>query len=235
VLVGLTALIKPHYGVLLLWASLHRVWGFVLACAATLAVGLAASVAVYGLANHLDYANVLSFLSKHGEAYFPNQSVNGILNRLAGITQPELYVNLDLPAGKFPPFTPWIYGATLLSSLGLLVVGLWPRGHNDQSGKARDFAVMVLCATMASPIAWEHHYAVTLPLLAMVLPAAVHRWSRLAVLMLAHVLIASFVPATNLLAASWGNLCQSLLFFGALALLYLLWTDERDASGVVRD
>ena len=34
----------------------------------------------YGLHNNLAYLDVLSFLSKHGESFFANNSVNGILN-----------------------------------------------------------------------------------------------------------------------------------------------------------
>src|SRR5262249_56311478 len=106
VLIGLIALIKPHYGLLLVWAALRRETRFAAACALTIAAGMAASVAVYGLANHLDYLRVLSFLSQHGETYYPNQSVNGILNRFMSISSPEAFVSLDLPPRHFPPFPP---------------------------------------------------------------------------------------------------------------------------------
>ena len=51
--------------------------------AAALPVG-ALSVAFYGLANHIAYLEVLSFILRHGEAYVTNNSVNGILNRFGG-------------------------------------------------------------------------------------------------------------------------------------------------------
>jgi len=33
-------------------------------------------------ANHADYLRALSYMTKHGESYYANQSVNGLLNRL---------------------------------------------------------------------------------------------------------------------------------------------------------
>src|SRR5262249_1745843 len=54
-LIGLICLIKPHYGIFLLWAALRREWRFAIACAVTGGVGLAASIAAFGLAEHIDY------------------------------------------------------------------------------------------------------------------------------------------------------------------------------------
>ena len=42
-----------------------------------------------------------------------------------------------------------------------------------QPDRMIDFAVMTLTATVASPIAWEHHYGVTLPLFAVLAPMVV--------------------------------------------------------------
>ena len=230
VLIGAISLIKPHYGLFLVWAALRREMRFAVACAATVGVGLAASVSVYGLANHFDYLRVLSFLSQHGEAYFPNQSVNGVLNRLMSIVDPEAFVSLDLPAGKFPPFTLWVWAATLATSLALLLFALlrpFQRGGGDP-GRVTDLSTMAVCCTMASPIAWEHHYGVTLPLFAVMLASCVGDRSRLLLLGTAYVLVSTFVPATNLLAASPLNLLQSTLFAGAIILLVLLGTEKAD-------
>ena len=46
----------------------------------------------------------------------PNHSINGLLNRIMGIADPEQYKNLEFVAGQFPPFNPWVYGLTLSSS-----------------------------------------------------------------------------------------------------------------------
>ena len=224
ILIGLIGLIKPHYGLLLVWAALRREMRFAGACAVTMAAGMAVSVAVYGLANHLDYLRVLKFLSQRGEAYYPNQSVNGILNRLMSISAPEAFVTLDLPAGQFPPFTPWIWATTLTSSLALLGFALLRSRRPDCNGTVLDLALMALACTMASPIAWEHHYGMTLPIFAVMLASTLRDRKRLMWLAISYVLVSTFVPATNLFAESPLNLLQSTLFAGAIVLFVLLAT-----------
>ncbi len=234
VLIGAISLIKPHYGLFLVWGALRRELRFAAACAATIGIGLAASVAVYGLANHIDYVRVLSFLSQHGEAYYPNQSVNGVLNRVMSIFDPQAYVSLDLPAGQFPPFTPWVWAATLASSLALLLFALlrpfWR--ERDDGKRVTDLALMAVACTMASPIAWEHHYGVTLPIYAVMLAACYGDRTRLIWLGISYVLVSTYVPVTNLLAASPLNLLQSSLFAGAIILLALLGTDKAAGTGM---
>jgi len=230
ILIGLIGLIKPHYGLFLVWAAVRREMRFAAACATTIGTGAAASMAVYGLANHIDYLSVLSFLSQHGEAYYPNQSVNGVLNRLMSIASPDAFVTLDLPSGQFPPFTPWIWVATLASSLGLLLLALlWPHRRNARGGML-DLSLMAIGCTMASPIAWEHHYGVALPIYAVMLASTLGHRTRLTWLAISYVLVSTFVPATNLLAGSLLNLLQSTLFAGAIVLLVLLVTHGSGAA-----
>ena len=59
-LLGVICLIKPHYGLFLVWAALRREWRFFVVCGVTIFVGLVASVAVYWWANHVDYAKLLA-------------------------------------------------------------------------------------------------------------------------------------------------------------------------------
>jgi len=222
VLIGIICLIKPHYGLFLLWAGLRREWRFVAACAAAIGAGLAASIAVFGWANHIDYLRVLSFLSERGESYYPNQSVNGLLNRLMSIAEPNLYNNVVWREGHFPPFTPWIYYATMASSLVILIAALARRQRAGDSGRVLDFCTMIVSLTIASPIAWEHHYGVLLPVFALLLSAAWPDARRLAWLAASYVLVANFVPAANLLAPGIFNMAQSHLLAGALILLAVL-------------
>lgn len=220
VLIGLICLIKPHYGLLLLWALLRREWSFFLWGTATAVAGLAVAVHVYGFANHLDYIKVLQFLSQHGEAYYPNQSVNGLLNRLMGIWDPANYINLDIPAGKFPPFTPLVYGLTLVTSIALIGYGLLRRSAPED--RARDFARAALCFTMASPIAWEHHYGIMLPAFALLAVEMAHSRAATIALAIAYALMANFFPVTQLLAPTGLNILQSYVLAGAVILLALL-------------
>jgi alpha-1,2-mannosyltransferase len=222
ILVGAMSLIKPHYGLMIVWALLRGEMRFALACAATIGAGIAASVAHFGWANNLDYLNVLSFLSQHGEAFYPNQSVNGLLNRLMSIADPVNYVSLDLPPGKFPPFTPWIYAATLATSAAIVLSGLLHRSVPGDPPRVLDFAAMALACTMASPIAWEHHYGILLPIYAVALVHALDSRARLVWVGLSYVLVCTFFAATNMLAATPLNVLQSTGLAGAVIVLVLL-------------
>ena len=71
------SLIKPQYGLLLLWGLVLRDRRFILSFMATLTGGLLVSLYRYGLADHISYVRVLQFISSEGETFWPNQSVNG--------------------------------------------------------------------------------------------------------------------------------------------------------------
>jgi len=229
VLIGLICLVKPHYGLLLVWAALRREWRFAVACGLTVAAGLAASIAVFGWANHVDYLRVLSFLSERGESYYPNQSINGLLNRLMSIADPKTYNNIVWREGHFPPLTPWIYASTLLSSLLILGTALLRRRRENDPDRVLDFCTMVVSLTIASPIAWEHHYGVLLPIFAVLYVRAAQDRTRIVWLAVAYVLIANFFPAANFLADTAFNPLQSHLLAGALLLLALM--HARPAAG----
>lgn len=222
VLVGAMSLIKPHYGLMILWAMLRGEMRFAKACGATIGLGVAASIAHFGWSNNLDYLSVLSFLSQHGEAFYPNQSVNGVLNRLMSIADPVNYVSLDLPPGKFPPFTPWVYALTLVSSAAILVGGLLHRSDQREPARLLDFAVMALSCTMASPIAWEHHYGILLPIYAIVLVHVMDSRARLIWLGASYALVSTFIAAANILASTPLNVLQSSGLAGAAIVLILL-------------
>ncbi len=221
-LVAFICLIKPHYGLLLVWAALRGEWRFVYACGAAIAAGLAVSVGVLGWENHLDYLRVLSFLSERGESYFPNQSVNGLLNRLMSIGDPQKFNNVFWREAHFPPFTPLVYYGTLATSILILGAALLRRRRANDPGRALDFCTMVLSLTMASPIAWEHHYGVLLPIMAVLFSTALGDRARTAGLALCYVLAANLFIAANALAPSVLNAAQSYLFAAALGVLALL-------------
>ena len=231
-LLGAVALVKPHFGLFLLWAALRRAWPFAIAFALTVAIGLAVSVAVYGIANHLDYVRVLRVLSQNGEVYYPNQSVNGLLNRWMALVDPKAYDSLNFSA--LPPFNAWVYGGTLVASVLFLSAGLIRRASGDSAHqRVLDFCMMALCLTLASPIAWEHHFGITLPMFAILLATADRR--HLPALALSYVLIATFLPVTNLLAHTAWNIAQSTLLAGALILLAILFATRRRQPSVSLD
>ena len=220
---GLACLVKPQWGLVLVWAALRREARFALGFVAAIGAGLLVAVPLYGVRPFIDYVGVLRFLSRHGEAYFPNQSVNGLLHRLLfngdNLTWSTQWI------AHFPPFHPAVYAGTLISSalvVGIALFGVRARADGD---RALDYALVALAGTMASPIAWEHHYGVLLPIFALLL----HRWDagRLAaghavVISGAFVLAATHVHATTRVAATRWNVVQSLLFFTALVVFAVL-------------
>ena len=235
-LIALCCVIKPQWVIVILWAALRRQWTFAAAAAVTTAVFAVIAVFMYGLGNMLDYVPVVSFLSRHGESYFINQSVNGLMNRLLFNGANLEGAGLVWSGTDFPPFHPVVYGATLVSSILILGTALlWNRRKRPT---AIDLALIMLALTLASPIAWDHHYGVLFPILGVMFAPAVLRmpWGRwtLPGLWVMFVLTSqSFNVATNLLAATHLNVLQSYLFFGALlvfALLLRLSTMERDPA-----
>jgi len=223
-LIGLMCLVKPHYGLFVLWAALRREWRFMVACVTAGVVGLIASIATFGWTDNVDYLQVFWFLSQHGEVYYPNQSFNGLLNRVMTLIDPDNYESLGFDDNGFPPFNPWIYAGTVATSLAILSAALFRRGNDGDHDRVFDFCTMALSITMASPIAWEHHYGILFPIFAVLLASVIGNRTRLILLALSYMVISNFFPVANLLAGTVFNVAQSYLLFAALVVLALLHT-----------
>jgi hypothetical protein len=230
VLLALMAAVKPHYGVIAVWGALRGERRFAAAAAAAGLALLAVSVLRFGWQAHVDYASVAAHVSRLGEAYWPNQTPNGFLHRLlgngvAGHWDPHVY----------PPYHAAVHAGTLAAAAALLAVALWPvRG--SLRGGCVDLCSAALAATIASPIAWEHHYGVLLPIFAVLLPALLERpqpGRRLAVLAAAFAVAASYVHALVRLTDTPWSVLQSSLLFAALAVLALLLGLRAESAGVV--
>ena len=226
VLIGLASLLKPHYAFFVLWAAVRREWGFTIACLLTGLLGLGVALAIFGVSNNLDYLNALSLFSERGESYHANQSVNGILNRIIGLWDPALYNNL-VGSDVFPPYTPLVYYGTFVTSATLLFMVLAMR-HSDT---VIDFCIGGLGLTMASPIAWEHHYGILLPIYVVAFARLFDSRSALLLLAFSYALTSNLWSGTNFLATTAFNFMQAYVFMGALLLLLLLvLTTEADHS-----
>jgi hypothetical protein len=221
VFAGLMCLVKPQYGVLLVWGLLRRQGQFVAATALTGVLGLVVSVMLFGVANHLDYLGVLSYIGRHGESYFRNQSVNGLVNRLLGNG-----ANLDWNYQAFAPYHPVVHAATWVSSLLLLGLALlWPV-CGPARGSALDLGVAALACTLASPVAWDHHYGVFLPvyaLLFLALPQGSRGKAARLLLAVSFFLTGNYIAAVNRLAGTPWNFLQSYMLAGGFLVLALAW------------
>jgi alpha-1,2-mannosyltransferase len=202
----------------------RREWRFTFACVAAGVVGLVASIATFGWTDNLDYLQVFWFLSQHGEVYYPNQSFNGLFNRVMTLIDPARYNSITFDDNGFPPFNPWIYAGTVATSLALLAAAIFRRGNEGDRDRVFDFCTMGLSVTMASPIAWEHHYGILFPIFAVLLASVIGNRTRLVLLAVSYMVISNFFPAINLLAATVFNVVQSYLLFAALVVLALLHT-----------
>ena len=227
-LLGLVVLLKPQFALFGLWALWRGERRFLAFFAATAGAGILASIIRYGWGVHFAYVDVLRFLSRTGEAFHANQSVNGLLNRLLGTADSLTWSNTG-----FPAYHPLVHYGTMVFGLALLFAA-W-RVFRHPADRARpaglvEFQSVALVATLGSPIAWEHHYG-GLPALYiamfMLLASKGNAWSGRAkwILLASSYLLtsASLPPLWERWPESPGNLLQSHLLAGALLLLGMQW------------
>src|SRR5258708_36733995 len=72
---------------------------------------------------------------------------------------------------------------------------------------------MALSVTMASPIAWEHHYGIIFPIFAALLASVIGHRTRLLLLAVSYVVMSNFFPFANLLAPKVVNVVQPYILF----------------------
>ena len=221
VLVALLTAVKPQYGALALWGLLRRETSFVAATALAGLTLLALSVGRFGWETHVDYLSVVAEVSRLGEAYWPNQTINGFLQRLLGNG-----VSAHWDPHVYPPYHRLVHAGTLGGAALLLGAALFLPARGRLRGSAYDLAATALALTMASPVAWEHHYGVLLPIFALLVPALLRvpllGRARLPVIALVAALASNAWLALGALSGTPWNPLQSLLFFVALAVFGLV-------------
>jgi len=147
--------------------------------------------------------------------------VNGLMNRLLFNGN-----NLEWLGKSFAPYNPVVYYSTVVSSAAILGTALLWRIR--QKPQLLDLALIFLSVTIASPVAWEHHYGILLPIFAVLIPAAIARrpfgkWTE-AYLFAAYFLVSQTLDLfTAQFANTHLNFLQSYLFFGAVMVLVLLY------------
>ncbi len=226
VVAGVMCAIKPQMGLLLAWSMLRRQRSFAIALAGTATIAGLAALALYGFADNWDYLSVLRFISRHGEAYYPNQSANGFLNRLL-----ENGDNDAFRASAFPPYSAPVFIGTIVTSALLIATALFWQARSARGGVI-DLSIAALTFTIASPVAWEHHYGVLLPIYAAVLPMIVARpvfgrWT-MPYLATSYFLTSNYFDITRRAADTPFTPVQSYLLAGALMLLFALYRLRRD-------
>lgn len=227
-LIGLSALVKPQFGLLLLVALLRGDRAVAAAGLGMAALGVALAVAAHGVAWLPDYLALLGHIGAHGEMYFANQSVNGLLTRL--LLEGD---SLAWDEHGYAPAHPLVRALTLANAalfLGL-ALAVRPRGEGAAE-RLVPYLAGALCVTVASPVAWEHHFGVLLPGFAWLLVRGMkagdaRAWWGLGA---AYALVGNAWPALNWLAGTPLGVLQSYTLFGGLAALWLLLRRERAAG-----
>jgi len=222
-LLALTCVFKPQLALFLLWGALRKQWRFTGVFAATIGVITAFSIAHFGLQNNLDYLPVLSFLSRHPEAQWANQSMGGLLNRMLRNGDPSGWQPL-----VYPPYRASVYVlGSAFTLLGVVIGLLLPRMKN-WAGTTADFLFFGGIAVVISPIAWEHHYGTFFFLLIFLLARAEAmnraRWFLLAACTLA---MANRLPPLDHQMLGLSALLGAYLFFAGLAVLGLLASEAQ--------
>ncbi len=235
VLIGITATIKPQLGLFLVWGLLWRQWPFVWGSSREhLSVG-AISLALFGLHNHIEYLRVLSYIGSHGEIFYANQSINGLLNRLVFSDLD----NVQFEHHLFAPYSGIVASLTLATTLFLLFTAL--KSAVTERGRKPsifDFGLLAICVTISSPVAWEHHYGIMLPLLAIALAALDTRNrgpqanTSTALLIASWVLIGNYFAFLNIFKSSWLNVLQSPMLAGGLLLVLLYLELQRSGEWI---
>ncbi len=163
VLIGVVCLVKPQMCLFLIWALLRGQKDFAVGLVATVVVGLGLSLALYGWDNHIYYPEMLSYLSQHGEVFWDNTSVNGLVT---GLYHPDEVLIWNYHS--FPPYNPVTYALTMVSSVIIAGLALFINRSSATSGSLLSFQTAALSFTLASPIAWGHHYGGVIVMLAIV-------------------------------------------------------------------
>jgi hypothetical protein len=229
-LIAIASAVKPQFlplGLLALW---RRDWRFFFGLLVASSVFLGAAIFLYGWSAHLDYLNVLQFLSRHGEVQHLNQSIGGILDRwLYHGPSLDRDPNSPMPQSAFPPYISTVYFSVILTSVVMFV---WPfiiklKG-NDRISRLVAFCLAGALFTLASPIAWVHHFNVLLPAYAVAAKAVFDRWTDrrayawLTLLCFSLVLTGYPLVAANSATDGTHDLLQSHVFFGAMLLIIIL-------------
>jgi hypothetical protein len=196
--------------------------------AVVIGVGLAISLWRYGLHDHVEYLQVLSYISRRGEAFYANQSINGLLNRALFNGS-----NLEWQDHEFAPFQPAVYAGTMIAFALLGLASLRRPKHTGDN--AIDLAIAALWVTITAPVAWEHHYGILVPIYAAVTPFVIvqrplGRYTG-AALAFSFFIAANYFQFTNRFAGTWLNPLQSYLLGAALLVWILIYRSAHARVG----
>ena len=106
----------------------------------------------------------------------------------------------------------------------MILLALLPKMGKYSRASLVDLAIVIVVATIASPVAWNHHYGVLFPVVVAILPTvllAARRTKTLAWLLTAAYLAISteIVGPEFMFQSRWLGVLASHIFFGGVLLL----------------
>ncbi len=161
-------LLKLTPGILLVLLAARRRWNALAAAVAGVLLLSLISSLVAGVGPQMTYFGEMVPLLGAGTAFYPNQSLNGLITRLLGLGD---YRKADLSLDLAAPRILGIVGGLVVIGLSMAAV-IRRRREGSPEAIEDGFAALVIASLMASPISWEHHYVLAL------LPAwiLIRRW-----------------------------------------------------------
>lgn len=231
-MLGLAALVKPQFALILVWSIMRKEKQFTRGVVCVSLPIITVSLIVFGISEHLDYLSVLSYIGSHGEVYWPNQSMNGLLNRLYSDVDPLVF-----QLHSYAPYSRVVYVGTLVSTFVIVTFSLVfrPSWVHSGLGSAKkdesfyDISTMLVALTIASPVAWEHHYGVVWPIFVVAFLSTIKKlqtdfdrttFITLCMLSVSYLLVSNFFTAfSESFSSPPLNLVQSYIYFGGLLLL----------------
>jgi hypothetical protein len=222
VLLGLMSLVKPQYGLLVVWGVVRKRWNFAVPAITTGVLALAISVFTFGWRSHIGYLDVIAHVGSRGEAFIRNQSVNGLLNRFFQTADAYTYDSLE-----YAPIHPVVRTGTMLTSLALVAGAIWFTWRRKaQKPDASEVSLWVLVATLASPIALDQHFGVLIAVYAVLFADMLNSelsWRETAMVGVSFFFVGNLLPPRPDQLTPWLSLIHSEVLYGALILLALLY------------
>ncbi|MDP2247906.1 MAG: glycosyltransferase family 87 protein, partial [Nitrosomonadales bacterium] len=221
----------PQFCLFLFWALIRKHWDFLKGFILIGVIGFFVTLAIFGLDSFIDYYHVLRSLSQTGESYADNQSINGMMHRMLFNGN-----NLEWIPTVFPPYNHTVYLTTVISSAALILLALFQKSPRDERTALLDYLVVGLAFTTASPVAWQHHYSLLIPIYGITLVTILLISDRRKKLGFIGLWLASiflvFLPTeiTYAYADTWFNFVQSSMLIGVLLILFTTYALRHEKS-----
>ena len=240
IMLALAACLKPYLALLLLFAAFRKQCKFIVGAVVTAGILILASIIVVGISPWQTYLfDVLPVLSR-GYGYYPNHSINGIAHRWLGHST-EIVVG---------PKSIIVSIATWMSAIVFIGLSVCPRPikrlqhhqnipmpseptnqrllavQHDVLFRAIDVAIALLAVTLASPIVWDHYYALCIVLFSVCLAinnSTVLNSRFLGVLAGSYILLGTYFLTVKTAVSGPLTLINATHFFGAILLLGSAW------------